>query len=340
MRFFVAFLLALAMTPVFARVGVAVGLVDRPDGALKAHATDLPVSGGLAVIAAVFAALAFRGGWERPSIAAAVALAAAIGLFDDRIALSPWIRLAVQLLAALALALAGFRLDPLGPFAVPGFVLLVVGCANAVNLVDGQDGMAGGLAAVAAVGFAALGTHVHDPHLRSLGLATAGALVGFLVWNRAPARVFLGNGGAYAVGVLLAIAATRLITLLGWHGVIAAGMCLAVFAFELVATTLRRIGAGIHPSTGDRSHSYDLLAGGLVDVRATAAVFWALGAVAAGLSLAVVDAPLGVAAALVAVIVTLLALAATRIWRGTGGVRVPLARFPFRSAERGTQPDP
>jgi UDP-GlcNAc:undecaprenyl-phosphate/decaprenyl-phosphate GlcNAc-1-phosphate transferase len=331
MRFFIAFAVALLMTPVFARVGVALGFVDRPDGTLKPHATDLPLSGGVAVIAAVFAALALRGGWIKPSIIAAVALAATVGLLDDRLSLSPWIRVAVQGLAALALALAGFRLDPLGPLAVPGFVLLVVACANAVNLVDGQDGMAGGLAAIAAVGFAALGTHLHDPHLRAIGLASAGALVGFLVWNRAPARVFLGNGGAYAVGVLLAIATARLVSLHDWHGLLAAGMCMAVFAFELVATTVRRIYAGLRPSEGDRNHSYDLLAGGLVDVRTTSAVFWALGAVAAGLSLAVIDAPLWLAAPLLAVLTGLVALAGTRIWRGTGGVRVSLLRLPFRA---------
>jgi hypothetical protein len=86
-------------------------------------------------------------------------------------------------------------------------LLLVVVCANAVNIIDGQDGLAGGLAVVAALAVSVLVSAAGLSTVALTALAVAGALVGFLVWNRPPARIFLGNGGAYGVGALLGILA-------------------------------------------------------------------------------------------------------------------------------------
>ncbi len=152
-------------------------------------------------------------------------------------------------------------------------VLATVACCNAVNMVDGQDGLAAGLGAIAALGLAAV--LAAGAFATALPLALAGALAGFLVWNRPPARIFLGDGGAYAVGVLLAASAAQA-TSAGWHGLLAAGACLGVFAYELVATIARRLASSAPTVRGDRDHSYDRLAerAGLADDPRTV-IMWA-----------------------------------------------------------------
>ena len=102
---------------------------------------------------------------------------------------------------------------PAGPVsALAVSIPLALACANAVNIVDGQDGLAGGLAALASL---SMGVSAHilgvTPGL-SLGLAVGGSLLVFLLWNAPPASLFLGNGGAYGVGIVLAAQASGLVT--------------------------------------------------------------------------------------------------------------------------------
>lgn len=276
--FLIACAAAVALTPVLAAIGVRVGLVDRP-GELKIHGHPIPVTGGLAVVAAALlgAGLAGAGlaGHGYPWVAAAACLALAGGLADDVRPLPPWVRLAVQSTAGAILVLGGLRLAPFGVAGGLALVLTTVVCCNAVNLVDGQDGLAAGLGAIAALGLAGVlvgGTGAAVP------LATAGALVGFLVWNRPPARVFLGDAGAYALGVLLAASAAQA-TVIGWHGLLAAGVCMGVFAYELVSTVVRRLATAAPAVLGDREHSYDRFAARLGSRVGSSLLMWSLGAV-------------------------------------------------------------
>jgi UDP-N-acetylmuramyl pentapeptide phosphotransferase/UDP-N-acetylglucosamine-1-phosphate transferase len=134
----------------------------------------------------------------------------------------------------------------------------------------------------------------------AVGLAATGSLLGFLPWNWPRARLFLGNGGAYAVGVVLAFLAARLVALDGWRGLLAAGACLGVFAFEVVFTVARRVLSGGAVTAGDRLHSYDLLSRSGGRIRSTLS-FWLLGLLAAGIGVVVGAVPLPVGALLTAV---------------------------------------
>src|SRR5919106_1096404 len=117
-------------------------------------------------------------------------------------------------------------------------------------------------------------------------LAVGGALGGFLAWNRPPARIFLGNGGAYGVGTLLGALGWSVAAVGGLRGLVAAGGCLGPFAFEVVFTVLRRAGSRDGLATGDRLHSYDLVAQ-RVGRTASTAVFLVLGLLSAGVGLLV-----------------------------------------------------
>jgi UDP-GlcNAc:undecaprenyl-phosphate GlcNAc-1-phosphate transferase len=255
MSFAIALALSLALMPVAHRLGLRIGLVDRPtpDG-LKIHASPVPVLGGPAMVLAVLVGIAVAGeagGWV------GVCLATVIGLADDARSLGPLPRVAAVASAGLITATASLAgVEP--AVAAPLGVALGLACANAVNLVDGQDGLAGGLGGLAVLSMAASGQILDINAAVPIGVAIAGGLVGFLVWNRPPARVFLGNGGAYGLGLLLALQAGFLVTS-GPRGFLSAALALGVFAFEVLLTIVRRIGSRAPLALGDRRHSYDLL---------------------------------------------------------------------------------
>jgi UDP-N-acetylmuramyl pentapeptide phosphotransferase/UDP-N-acetylglucosamine-1-phosphate transferase len=281
--FLIACAAAAALTPALAALGVRAGLVDRP-GELKIHSRPIPVTGGPAVVAAALLGAALTGHGD-PWVAAAVCLALGGGLADDVRPLPPWVRLAVQSGAGVLLVLGGLRLTPLGAAGGLALVFTTVVCCNAVNMVDGQDGLASGLGALAALGLA--GVLAVDGAAAPLPLGIAGALVGFLAWNRPPARVFLGDAGAYALGVLLAASAAQTATT-GWPALLAAGVCLGVFAYELVSTVVRRLASATPAALGDREHSYDRFAVRLGSRLGSSLVMWSLGAVCSLLAVFVV----------------------------------------------------
>jgi nucleoside-diphosphate-sugar epimerase/UDP-N-acetylmuramyl pentapeptide phosphotransferase/UDP-N-acetylglucosamine-1-phosphate transferase len=289
------FLIALAVTagiiPILARVGRSIGLVDEPDGPLKFHRRPVPLVGGVAMVTGTLAALALGGQPVWTTALGAVLVSLGAGLIDDFKPLQARSRL-VLLVAAGGL-LAGGTVTPtrMGLVAGAAVTLLLVTTANAVNMADGKDGVAGGVAAIAAVGLAAI---AGDLTLGGWGppeLAIAGALAGFVVWNRPPAKVFLGNGGAYAVGAFLAIFTIRAIQAKGIHGFLAAGACLGVFAFEIAFTVIRRQVAGRELTVGDREHLHDLLARHFNHPLTTAAVFWGLGMAGTGVGILIVTLP-------------------------------------------------
>jgi len=328
MPFFIAIALGLVLTWAARRLGLATGLVDRPppadgrptDDGLKIHTVPVPVLGGLGVILATLVALPLLDHRPPATVTAGVLLAAAIGFVDDARPLPASVRL-VMLAAAGTLLAVGLPVDELGPLARPGVVLLTLVTANAVNLIDGQDGLAGGLGAIAAAGLAAVvAANGADP---VLAVVVAGALVGFLAWNLPPARIFLGNGGAYGLGALLTVLATQATIGHGWHGLLAAALCLGVFAFELTFTVVRRLFASQGLATGDRRHSYDLLGRSRGNRDRSTLALWTLGAVSAGAGYAADQVSLAAAFVMLGVAFVIGTAAGGRLWRDATTVADP-----------------
>jgi UDP-GlcNAc:undecaprenyl-phosphate GlcNAc-1-phosphate transferase len=239
-------------------------------------------------------------------------MATAIGLVDDARPQPASVRVVALAVAGVPIAV-GLPLDELGPAARVGVVVLLLLLANAVNLIDGQDGLAGGLGAIASVGLAAvIAANGADP---ALALVVAGALVGFLAWNLPPARVFLGNGGAYGLGALLTVLAAQATIGHGWHGLLAAALCLGVFAFELTFTVARRLVASQGLATGDRRHSYDLLGRSRGNRDRSTLALWTLGAVSAGAGYASDQVSLAAAGTMLGVAFVIGTAAGGRLWR-------------------------
>jgi UDP-GlcNAc:undecaprenyl-phosphate GlcNAc-1-phosphate transferase len=309
MWFIVPLGLSFFMTPLAARLGSKFGLIDRGEDPLKIHREPVPVTGGLAIVAVFFLTMWAAGGHLPLGMIAGVLLVCAIGVIDDRRPLSPAVRVLLLIVAGILVSAAGLGGERLDWIGASTFVLLLVLSANAVNMVDGQNGLAGGLAAIASLGLAAIALIDRDADISLMGLIFAGALFGFLPWNFPRAKTFLGNGGAYSIAFLLAYQAGVATTRGGAKGLILAGSCLAVFGFEFAFTVLRRLFRRSRLTTGDRDHSYDIASrrmrrnqvtvifwifGGLVSLLAiflaffplktavwAAATGWALGGVAA-----------------------------------------------------------
>jgi UDP-N-acetylmuramyl pentapeptide phosphotransferase/UDP-N-acetylglucosamine-1-phosphate transferase len=261
MPFLIALPFAAVLTPVAGRLGRALGLLDRPGRTtLTVHGGEVPLTGGLAVLATTALALAATGAMPAGGVIIAVAVALVAGTVDDRRPVAPAVRLLALVSGGLVLAALTPAVRTSGlPGAVGAAVLVVVG-ANAVNIVDGQDGLAAGMGAVSAISLGVLADNAGAEGASALGLALGGGLAGFLLWNRPPARIFLGNGGAYAVGTLLALMAWVVVAAGGVRGLVAAGACLGPFAFEAMFTVGRRLRTPARLAEGDREHSYDLVA--------------------------------------------------------------------------------
>lgn len=239
------------------RLGDSLGFIDLPDGYLKSHDRPAVPLGGVGIFVGIHAAMAAEGMFDL-GLFLASAIVFVLGLLDDRMDLSPKIRLAVEFGAGVALVLtATVPALPSGARGLVVGVLLIVVTINAVNLFDGLDGLAGSAALVTGLGIALLAAS------RDLGvvygLIVAAALLGFLVWNWHPAKLFLGDNGAYAVAMFLVYGFVRASPKGSETMVLVASGLLGVFAIDLVVTLLRRRLSGKPLFAGDRSHVYDQL---------------------------------------------------------------------------------
>ncbi len=304
---------ALAATPLVLRLAHRFDLFDAPD-ARKIHDDDsIPRLGGLAIVApmllAGLAAL-LPGGPAAEALRAAspvllvIAVSGlgvfAMGLADDLTGLRPRTKLLVQTLAATGVFMAGARIDhlelppfgplPLGLLAWPATLLWILGLTNAVNLIDGLDGLAAGVCAIAAGVLAAFAIIRGDVVIAVPMLALAGALLGFLVFNFNPARIFMGDSGSQFVGFVLAS-----ISLVGYYkATTAAALALPLLAlgvpiFDMLLAIARRVLAGRSPLAADREHiHHKLLERGLPHRAAVLALYAATAVVAAlGLTMTV-----------------------------------------------------
>jgi UDP-GlcNAc:undecaprenyl-phosphate GlcNAc-1-phosphate transferase len=212
----VAFLLTLLMTPACRTACQRFGWVDRPE-IRKLHRAPIPRAGGIAIFLGYAAALILtrspigestaRHAW---TILPAVIVAFATGLLDDLVNLRPRTKIAGQVLAALLISAAGIQIRNVGGYSIgkswwhiPLTIVWLVGCANAVNLIDGLDGLAAGIGlfATAAVLLSALFSG--NTALAVVAAPLLGALLGFLPYNFSPASIFMGDCGSNTVGFLL-----------------------------------------------------------------------------------------------------------------------------------------
>jgi UDP-GlcNAc:undecaprenyl-phosphate GlcNAc-1-phosphate transferase len=246
---FVGCIVTLAVTPLMILTARRTGIVDRP-GTLKHQDTPVPYLGGVAVFAGLAVGV-FAAHWF---LLVPLVGALCLGVADDRFELPPLIRLGGQVAIGVGIVVTS-------PTHLPGAAAaLVVAVAvlliNGVNLIDGLDMLAAGTTAVAAVGFAIV---VEGPG-RQIAIALGAALVGFLVYNRPPARIYLGDGGSYLLGACLTILLVR-----AWGPTVPTATGVAALAMvalpvaEVAFAVVRRARGRLPLLAGDRGHPYDRL---------------------------------------------------------------------------------
>ncbi len=305
--FLAATLLGFLLTAVIRRLAPCIGLTDHPDAHRKLHGRPIPLGGGLAVFLAtamVLAAtffvpnpwgLSFHQDWlDLVGFGLACTCVVLVGLADDRFHLRGRHKLIGQLVAASILlatglmirrfSLFGFPVD-LGLLAVPFTLFWLVGAMNAINLLDGMDGLATVLGIVLSLVVALLALMTHHPTVAMIALVLAGSLLGFLWFNLPPARIFLGDAGSMLIGLMVGALAIR--ASLKGPGTVLLAAPLALWTipiFDSLAAILRRKLSGRSIYTTDRAHLHHQLSsrlGSSSKALAVIAAFCALTAAAA-----------------------------------------------------------
>ena len=300
--------ISFALTPVVRWISFRVGAVDHPDPR-KIHTQPMPRLGGVAVVVAAGTLLTARyyglgrvQPWTPPELYVGLAFGLlpilAVSIWDDIRAVPPLPKMLAQTLgAAIAISwgvvlqptihLLGYTV-PLGAFAIPLSFIWLVGVTNAFNIVDGLDGLSAGLGLISSASLTAVFLLSGETDTAGATLILAGALVGFLPHNIHPARIFLGDNGATAIGFALACFALR------GGATLSAGFAalLPVFVLGLpIADTLisivrRMLGrfrttAGAGVLEADRDHIHHRLLALGIDHRHAVFLLYGVGAIGA-----------------------------------------------------------
>lgn len=243
---------------------VKVGMWDVSNGR-SSHTGRVPRGGGIGMLAGFTASLLIAAphlGRQSALIMSAALLMGLIGLVDDVRGIRPLPRLAIQAAAGVALALSAVAGEDWSlPYAAAALVvgtLWIVACINAFNFMDGINGMSALSATVAGLWYAWVGEYAGHSLLVGLGLALAGASLGFLPWNAPRARVFLGDVGSYGIGAVVAFLA-----LVAWEVTGRLDQALAplvIYLADTAWTLASRARRGAPLLEPHREHAYQRLA--------------------------------------------------------------------------------
>jgi UDP-GlcNAc:undecaprenyl-phosphate GlcNAc-1-phosphate transferase len=217
---------SLLLTPLAKKLAIAIGAVDKPNYR-KVHQKIMPRMGGLAIFLSFLIGLLIlrpQDPYNWPIITGSF-IVVLTGLLDDKFELSPKLKLAGQLLAALVVVVIGgvhveFINLPFGGqlefgfLSIPLTILWIVGVTNAINLIDGLDGLAAGVSSIALITISFMAFLKGDPYVMSVAIILLGSTLGFLIYNFYPAKIFMGDTGALFLGYMMSV-----VSLLGFKNV-------------------------------------------------------------------------------------------------------------------------
>ncbi|MEW6050195.1 MAG: MraY family glycosyltransferase [Candidatus Zixiibacteriota bacterium] len=297
--FFVSAVVTAISIPIAIRASERFALLDFP-GRHKRHKRPVPFLGGVVLF------LALWGGivtltiisdefWRELAgpvafVYAGAVLVFLVGLFDDLRPLSAWVKLLAEAVAGLLLFAGGLGIDPLsipfyGEIEVGGFsalltILWVVALTNAINLIDGLDGLAAGVSLIGAITLSIIGGLYDAWSALVFTLPLSGFLAVFLFWNRYPARIFLGDSGALQIGYYFAVVSL----LVRFKSFTAAALYVPLIALgvpllETGLSFVRRMLSGRNVMQADRRHLFHYLGHAGLTPRQIVLFFYLLSAV-------------------------------------------------------------
>ena len=295
------------LTPVMQLVAKRFGVIDTPSERHKTHHKPVPYLGGVAIAVGVvtvtyLASLASNFNRSTFLLASSVLVPAIVmglvGLIDDIRKLSPWPRIIIQSGFGVAISILLVSTNTLGsPFGnyfidIPITVLWIVGITNSINFFDNVDGGASGAVAISAIFLFFLSWQGEQFLIAALSIVLAGATLGFLVWNRPPARIYMGDAGALFLGILVASLTIRFdpnpIDRIASYAV--PFLLLAVPILDTSVAVISRLRRGISPLQGGKDHLSHRLMRSKFTKRQAILILWILsiffGAIAIVVSLA------------------------------------------------------
>ena len=284
LAFGMAFAITAVATPFVRRFALAHDIIDRPSEPRKIHTKPIAYLGGAAIFVGFLLTLAVFMEPSRQLVALVLgcAILVAVGVVDDMKGLSPWTKLAWQFVAA-GVALSGgigitsitnpfggtfdlsygrFEVNTPGggfhitPIANALSLIWMVGLANTINFLDGLDGLACGVSGIAAfiMFLLAVGPSVDQPAVALLAIILAGAAFGFLPFNFFPARIFMGDSGAYFLGLTLAM-----LSIYSGAKLATAALVLGFPIVDAIWAATRRMAKRSSPFRADKRHFHHLL---------------------------------------------------------------------------------
>jgi UDP-GlcNAc:undecaprenyl-phosphate GlcNAc-1-phosphate transferase len=291
--FVISYLVVGALTPLMRKIAVATDIVDRPNSLHKSHKKPVPYLGGVAIVVGViavsysasllsnFTANTF---WLATSVLGPALVLGLIGLWDDIKNLKPLPRFIAQSIAgvftAVVLVVTDTVGNPTGSLLFDSIftIIWVIGICNAINFFDNLDGGAAGTVAISSIAIAFLALNSGQFLIAALATVTAGATLGFLVWNKSPAKIYMGDAGALFLGVLLATLTIRLQpdseSELG--SFLTPILLIAVPILDTSVAVLSRIKRDVSPFQGGQDHlSHRLIRSGFTRKQAALAL-WGL----------------------------------------------------------------
>ena len=291
LAFAVSLLVAYVMTPPVKRFAEKVGAIDVPRDNRRVHDHPIPRMGGLAIFIGFMLSLIFfvPMSTKVTGLLVGSVIIAVMGGVDDIVSLNPWVKLAGQIVAALVAIRCGLVFDvisnpnifaeetyiEIGWLSVPLTMLWIVGCTNAVNLIDGLDGLAVGVSAISSLTMLIVSLFVSEPVVSIILAALTGACLGFMPYNLNPAKIFMGDVGSQLLGFVLSTAS--IMGLFKLHAIITFFVPLLALALPLADTIFaffRRILHGQSPFKADKGHFHHrLLAMGLNQKQVVAVLY-------------------------------------------------------------------
>ncbi|WP_138419883.1 glycosyltransferase family 4 protein [Aquibacillus sediminis] len=270
----VAFVLAIVITPFVIKFAIKIGAVDQPNDR-KVHKKIMPRMGGLAIyLSFVIGFLIFLpqtiSAWP---IFVGAFIIILTGFIDDLKEISAKAKLSGQLLAALVTVLGGVQIDfvtlpfnllggriEFGFLAIPITILWIVGITNAINLIDGLDGLAAGVSSIALLTISGLAITMGEPLIALVGFIMLGSTLGFLVFNFHPAKIFMGDTGSLFLGYMVSVLATMgLFKNVAVFSLVVPIIILAVPIIDTLFAIIRRIVHNKPLSSPDKLHLHHCL---------------------------------------------------------------------------------
>jgi UDP-GlcNAc:undecaprenyl-phosphate GlcNAc-1-phosphate transferase len=290
-----SFILVGTLTPLMRKIALAKAILDFPNSAHKSHSQPIPYLGGMAIIlgvliitygALLFSNFTIRNLWLATSLLGPAVAIGLIGLWDDVKQLPPLPRFFGQTFAGVVVAIILIFSNNLGTptgsttLDVLISIIWVVGICNSINFIDNLDGGAAGTSAITSIALTYIAFIGNQSLISSLALVLAGATLGFLIWNKSPAKIYMGDAGALFIGVLLATLTIRLnpSTDSKFASYAVPILLLAVPILDTSVAVISRFCRGVSPFQGGKDHlSHRLIRLG-ISRKTTAISLWLLSA--------------------------------------------------------------